>query len=240
MTASNHTEHYGLSQYVQDDHPTYAGDYNGDMSKIDEAIYAASLTGGTGGLTAVAHDDTLAGDGTTADALSVVGSFGNATRLMKPAASRFDPNDCKDAGVYYLSMQRDDVNVANIPADLRNSLISASLVVCRCGYGSIDIAQLWLNRSGGEGEPFIAYRIHGDAWTSWRRLAFADDIPDVSALTSRIAGLESRVSALTAAVTPDVTGLTAMQLDTQYSDDYNIVRTGMPTRSIESEEPHHE
>lgn len=31
MTASNHTEHYGLSQYVQDDHPTYAGDYNGDV-----------------------------------------------------------------------------------------------------------------------------------------------------------------------------------------------------------------
>lgn len=51
MTATNHTEHYGLSQYVQDDHPTYTGDYNGDMSKID----AASLTGGTDGLTAVAH-----------------------------------------------------------------------------------------------------------------------------------------------------------------------------------------
>lgn len=23
MTATNHTEHYGLSQYAQDDHPTY-------------------------------------------------------------------------------------------------------------------------------------------------------------------------------------------------------------------------
>lgn len=50
MTASNHTEHYGLSQYVEDDHPTYAGDCNGDMSKIDAAIYAASQSGGTGGL----------------------------------------------------------------------------------------------------------------------------------------------------------------------------------------------
>lgn len=239
MTASNHTEHYGLSQYVQDDHPTYTGDYNGDMSKIDSAIYAASQTG-PGGLTAVAHDGTLTGDGTTADALSVVGSFRNATRLMKPSASRFDPNDCRDVGVYYVAMQRNDVNVANIPADLQDSLIRASLVVCRCGYGSVDIAQLWLNRSGGDGEPFIAYRIYGNKWTSWQRLAFVSDIPDVSALTSRIAELESRVSALTAAMTPDVTGLTATQLDTQYSDDYNIVRTGMPTRSIESEEPHHE
>lgn len=240
VTATNHTEHYGLSQYAQDDHPTYTGDYNGDMSKIDAAIYAASLTGGEVGLAAVAHDDTLTGDGSTSDALSVVGSFRNATRLYKPAASRFDPNDYLDAGVYYIAMRRSDVNVANIPSDLRDSFIRVSLVICRCGDGDADIAQLWLNRSGGDGEPFIAYRIHGDAWTSWQRLAFVNDIPDVSALTSRIAELESRVSALTAPVSPDATGLSAMQLDTQYSDDYNIVRVKAPTRSIESEEPHHE
>lgn len=240
MTATNHTEHYGLSQYAQDDHPTYTGDYNGDMLKIDAAVYAASQTGGTNGLTAVAHDGTLTGDGTTTDALSVVSSFRNATRLYRPAASKFDPNDCNDTGVYYITMQRNDVNVANIPADLRDSLIRVSLVVCRCGYGSTDIAQLWLNRSGGDGEPFIAYRINNGAWTPWQRLAFVSDIPDVSALASRIAVLESRVSALTTAVTPNVTGLTAMQLDTQYSDDYNIVRAEMPTHSIESEESHHE
>lgn len=213
MTATNHTEHYGLSQYAQDDHPTYTGDYNGDMSKIDAAIYAASLSDGTGGLTTVAHDDTLTGDGTTTDVLSVIASFKNATRLYKPAASRFDPNDCKDTGVYYLAMQKNDANVANIPPDLQDTFIRASLVVCRCGYGAIDIAQLWLNRSGGEGEPFIAYRIHADAWSSWQRLAFVNDIPDVSALTSRVAKLESQVSALTTTVPPDATGLTATQLD---------------------------
>lgn len=240
MTATNHTEHYGLSQYVEDDHPTYTGDYNGDMSKIDAAVYAASLTGGTGGLTEVAHDGTLKGDGSTADVLSVVGSFRNATRLSKPAASRFDPNNCLEAGVYYLSMHRNDVNVANVPSDLRGPLVRASLVVCRCGYGNIDIAQLWLNRSGGDGEPFMAYRIHADTWGSWRRLAFVDDIPDVSALTSRIVELESQMKALTSAVSSGAAGLTAMQLDTQYLDDYNIVRGGMLTRSIESEEPSHE
>lgn len=206
MTATNHTEHYGLSQYVSDDHPTYTDDYNGDMSKIDAAIHAASLTGGTDGLATVAHDGTLTGDGSTADVLSVVGSFKNATRLYKPASATLDPNDCTDPGVYYIIMQRSDMNVANIPPDLKDTMVRASLVVCRCGYGSIDIAQLWLNRSGGEGEPFIAYRILGDAWTSWRRLAFVSDIPDVSALTSRIAGLESQVSALAAAVTSGATG----------------------------------
>lgn len=220
MTASHHTEHYGLSQYVEDDYPTYTGDYNGDMSKIDAAIYAASQTGGTGGLATVAHDGTLKGDGSTADVLSVVGSFKNATRLYKPAASKFDPNDCIDPGVYYLSMQRGDLNVANVPSDLQDPFVRVSLVVCKCGYGAIDIAQLWLNRSGGEGEPFIAYRIHGDAWTSWRRLAFVSDIPDVSALTSRIAALESRVSALAAAGTPastGPTGSTPIWLDTNHS-----------------------
>lgn len=35
---------------------------------------------------------------------------------------------------------------------------------------------------------------------------------------------------------PSATGLTAAQLDTQYSDDYNIVRVGAPARSNESEE----
>lgn len=240
MTASNHTEHYGLSQYARDDHPTYTGDYNGDMSKIDAAVHAASLSCGPDVLTAVAHDDTLTGDGTTTDALSVVGSFRNATRLTKPAASKFDPNDCVDAGVYYLAMQRSDVKVANIPADLGDSLIRASLVVCGCGYGSTDVAQLWLNRSGGKGEPFIAYRIDNGAWTSWQRLAFVDDIPDVSALTSRVGELESQVSALTAAVFPEATGPGATRLDTRYPDDYSIVRVGMPTRSIESEEPYHE
>lgn len=217
MTATNHIEHYGLSQYTEDDRPTYTGDYNGDMSKIDAAIHAASLAGGTDGLATVAHDGTLTGDGSTADALSVVGSFKNATRLYKPASTKFDPNDCYDPGVYYLAMQRSDVHVANIPSDLQNLFIRASLAVCRCGYGNIDVAQLWLNRSGGDGEPFIAYRIRSDAWTPWRRLAFASDIPDVSALTSRIAELESQVSALAAAVTPGATGLTATPLDTHHS-----------------------
>ena len=42
MTATNHTEHYGLSQYTENDRPTYTGDYNGDMSKIDAAIYSVT------------------------------------------------------------------------------------------------------------------------------------------------------------------------------------------------------
>lgn len=68
MTATNHTEHYELSQYTEDDRPTYTGDYNDDMSKIDLAIYAASQSGG---LTAVAHTNDLTGDGTPGTPLGV-------------------------------------------------------------------------------------------------------------------------------------------------------------------------
>lgn len=70
MTATNHTEHYNLSQYTEDDHPTYTGDYNGDMSKIDAAIYAASQSGG-GGMATVEHTADLTGDGSADNPLGV-------------------------------------------------------------------------------------------------------------------------------------------------------------------------
>lgn len=41
MSATNHTSHYNLSQYVGSDKPTYLVDYNSDMSAIDTGIYEA-------------------------------------------------------------------------------------------------------------------------------------------------------------------------------------------------------
>ena len=41
FASTNQTTHYELSQYVGSDKPTYLGDYNGDMSKIDTGIYEA-------------------------------------------------------------------------------------------------------------------------------------------------------------------------------------------------------
>lgn len=240
MTATNHTEHYVLSQFIDTDRPTFTGDYSGDMAKIDAAIYAASQSGGTDGLAAVTHDGTLTGDGTATDALSVIGSFTNATKAGESSGSKFDPNDYVTAGVYYVAVLRENSIIANIPTDLKNLFIRAALVVCKCGDGEGDIAQLWLNRSGGDGEPFVAYRIHNGAWGSWQRLAFVNDIPDVSALTSRIATLESKVSQLASVATQGANGFTATQLDTRHSADYDIVRVGTPTHSTESEESHHE
>lgn len=67
MTATNHTEHYGLSQYTDDDHPIYTGDYNGDMLKIDAAIHAAAQSG----MTAVTYTGDFTGDGSTGNPLGV-------------------------------------------------------------------------------------------------------------------------------------------------------------------------
>lgn len=50
MASTNQTTHYDLSQYIATDKPTYLVDYNGDMNKIDTAIYGAdsrSLTNQT-------------------------------------------------------------------------------------------------------------------------------------------------------------------------------------------------
>ena len=38
MASTNKTPHYNLSQYIANDKPTYLGDYNTDMSRIDTAI----------------------------------------------------------------------------------------------------------------------------------------------------------------------------------------------------------
>lgn len=42
MTATNHTTNYELSQFGENDRPTWLGDYNSDMSKIDTAIHTVN------------------------------------------------------------------------------------------------------------------------------------------------------------------------------------------------------
>ncbi len=74
MTATNHTGNYSLSQFVGTDHPTWLGDYNGDMERIDAQLKRnaddiASAAGG--GLKTVAHTDDLTGEGTSASPLGV-------------------------------------------------------------------------------------------------------------------------------------------------------------------------
>lgn len=47
MSSTNKTTYYELSQYIGADKPTYLGDYNADMGKIDAGIHTAKNTADT-------------------------------------------------------------------------------------------------------------------------------------------------------------------------------------------------
>ena len=319
MTATNHTEHYGLSQYTDGDRPTYTGDYNGDMGRIDAAIYAASQSGGgmaavghtadltgdgtansplgvaetiarttdipsldgyattegvtqaiaeaiadrltagdirpgdgidietsgnqvtigyvgAGGLSAVAHDATLTGDGTAGKPLgAAMGSAVNQTYVFADGA--FDLDNLTDSGIFALNDDRHAI--ANAPTDTFRGCV----FVTNSGYPPSDtssICQVALCRSRSGVVGMHTRALASGSWSAWTRMASMSDVPDVSALTSRIAALEDQVAALTATAAPGATGLTAAQLDSRYVDGYHIVRVGTPARSKESEESSNE
>ena len=56
MSSTNKTTYYDLSQYIGTDKPTYLGDYNSDMSKIDAGIHSAVETATTADQTAGSAD----------------------------------------------------------------------------------------------------------------------------------------------------------------------------------------
>lgn len=66
MASTNKTTNYDLSQYVGTDKPTYLGDYNSDMLKIDTAIKNASNSASAASTAASAAQTTADGASTAA------------------------------------------------------------------------------------------------------------------------------------------------------------------------------
>lgn len=84
MTATNHTKNYDLSQFAGTDRPTWLGDYNGDMAKIDAQLKRNAddiASASAGGLTTVAHTADLTGDGTTVSPLGVAATVAKKTDI---------------------------------------------------------------------------------------------------------------------------------------------------------------
>lgn len=83
MTATNHTTNYNLSQFTGADRPTWLGDYNGDMTKIDAQLKknADATASNTGRLKTVAHTADLTGDGTTGSPLGVAATIAKKTDI---------------------------------------------------------------------------------------------------------------------------------------------------------------
>lgn len=303
MTATGHTEHYGLSQYMESDHPTYTGDYNGDMRKIDAAIHAASQSG----TTAVTHTDDLTGDGTTDSPLGVADVIartkdipsldGYATTesvtqaIAAAIADRLTAKDIKPGGGINISTSGNQVTISYVGNGLSEvshddtltgdgtssnpltQAVSTTPTKVRV-YNAGDVIQGESGFFFSRNSPNLPYSTFagGVMWgnndtehygilvdyTKWqdlmhvygmvldsgefkfKELAMKTDIPDVSALTSRIAALETTVGQLTTAASQGTPGLSAKSLDTQYSDVYNIVHVGTPTRSMETKDSSHE
>lgn len=83
MTAAKHSANYDLSQFTGTDHPTWLGDYNGDMAKIDAQLKknADAIASAAGGLKTVAHTDDLTGTGTSASPLGVADTIAKKTDI---------------------------------------------------------------------------------------------------------------------------------------------------------------
>ena len=84
MTATNHTKNYNLSQFAGTDRPTWLGDYNGDMTKIDAQLKKNAddiASAAAGGLTTVAHTADLTGDGTPGSPLGVASTIAKKTDI---------------------------------------------------------------------------------------------------------------------------------------------------------------
>ena len=100
MTATNHTKNYNLSQFAGTDRPTWLGDYNGDMSKIDAQLKQNAddiASAAAGRLTTVAHTADLTGNGTTNSPLGVASTV--AKKADIPNVSGFATTSALTSGL---------------------------------------------------------------------------------------------------------------------------------------------
>ena len=123
MTATNHTKNYSLSQFAGTDRPTWLGDYNGDMAKIDAQLKknADAAASGAGGLETVAHTADLTGNGTAAAPLGVaatiakktdipdVKGFATTSALTSGLAGKVDKTDTQPAALGLTATELDSM-----------------------------------------------------------------------------------------------------------------------------------
>ena len=100
MTATNKTTNYELSQFVGTDRPTWLGDYNSDMSKIDTQLKQNAddiASAAAGGLTSVSHTADLTGNGTSGSPLGVASTI--AKKADIPDVSGFATTSALTSGL---------------------------------------------------------------------------------------------------------------------------------------------
>lgn len=100
MTATNKTANYELSQFVGTDRPTWLGDYNSDMAKIDAQMKQNAddiASAAAGGLTSVNHTADLTGNGTSDSPLGIAATIARKTDI--PDTSGFATTSALTSGL---------------------------------------------------------------------------------------------------------------------------------------------
>lgn len=93
MSSTNTTTNYHLSQYVGTDKPTYLGDYNGDMLKIDNAI-----KGNADDITTNANAIATAQE-TATTALNKANTIDDVSATATSALNKANSNEAKIVGL---------------------------------------------------------------------------------------------------------------------------------------------
>lgn len=149
--------------------------------------------GDPGDLTAVAHDATLTGNGTNAAPLrAATGSALNQGGTGD--LPEVDYNTYVSPGLYAIAAQ----NAKNGPST-NVGIPRGVLLVSGCGFETWQgvILQVLFSRNSSRQDLGIYMRgLRFGKWDEWRGFAPMDSIPDVSALTSRIAALEAKSNEL--------------------------------------------
>ena len=100
MASTNKTTNYELSQYIGTDKPTYLGDYNGDMQKIDTAMKANAdniVTANTNATNAVSTANTASTNASSAlaSATSASNTANSASSTANSALAKATANEDK-------------------------------------------------------------------------------------------------------------------------------------------------
>lgn len=165
-----------------------------DITK-DGTKYTANFTiprGDKGEQASVEHDATLTGDGTSRTPLGV--ADGTAIKPVDNKWSAIDFNDFYTSGIYTFNCVATNAPMAKWSSGALIVLRSyQSIVQVYFSYHFSSQAQMAIR--------YAAINAAGDVptaeqWTAWKRMASVSDTLDVSALTSRIAALESKLNEL--------------------------------------------
>lgn len=142
MSSTNKTNNYELSQYVNNDKPTYLGDYNADMLKIDTALHSNATNIQTATQTANTASQTATSANTTAENAQNTANTANQTAnsaLTKATANETTINHFNLTSFETLNLTASAGEVINISDSPITIAMDASKSIFKL-YGSFVIS----------------------------------------------------------------------------------------------------